>query len=426
MTAARLLTERFGELVAQLTAVEATKRHERSALMAGDYVDNDMFLNWKVKARDLISKICGKESEYYKDFERREKAYIGATSYSILLHLKPIFFAVKEDYEKGYLSLTKNSVPAEATDSEPEHEEWISAASALALMGARHSGARTICTRANVGLIKARAERFVRDGKSVDNVDIPANFWWAKGGNALTQNWKVGDFETWINDRTHLQAFGVTFRRSDIERARPKPDVEERAMADGEISEEGRQQLNGGRRLVGGPPQVRALAWDWVRMKELESEKMVTAVHTNKVFIVHGRDDGTRESVARFIDKLGLEAIILHERPNKGRTIITKFREEAEDVGFAVILMTPDDVGKAKDASDLKPRARQNVVFELGFFIGALRPGHVAALVKGEIERPSDFDGVVYISLDEADWQTRLGRELKAAGLDFDTSKLIL
>jgi predicted nucleotide-binding protein len=142
----------------------------------------------------------------------------------------------------------------------------------------------------------------------------------------------------------------------------------------------------------------------------------------SKVFIVHGHDDAARETVARFVEKLGFEAVILHERPNKGRTIITKFREEATGVGFAVVLMTPDDVGGAPGpaADHLRPRARQNVVFELGFFIGALGPEHVAALVKGNIERPSDFDGVVYISLDNGSWKTDLTRELEAAGYQID------
>jgi predicted nucleotide-binding protein len=145
----------------------------------------------------------------------------------------------------------------------------------------------------------------------------------------------------------------------------------------------------------------------------------------SQVFVVHGHDGEPREGVARFLERLGFEAIILHERPNKGRTIITKFREEAAGVGFAVVLMTPDDVGKAEKSPDLRPRARQNVVFELGFFIGALGPDRVAALVKGDIERPSDFDGVVYISLDEADWQMRLGRELQAAGYAIDWNKVM-
>ena len=120
----------------------------------------------------------------------------------------------------------------------------------------------------------------------------------------------------------------------------------------------------------------------------------------------------------------GFEPIILHERPNKGRALITKFREEAAGAGFAGVLMTPDEV-KAEAAAELKPRARQNVVFELGFFIGKLGPEQVAALVEGDIEIPSDFDGVVYIALDQADWQTKLGMELQEAGYQFNWNKVM-
>jgi predicted nucleotide-binding protein len=147
----------------------------------------------------------------------------------------------------------------------------------------------------------------------------------------------------------------------------------------------------------------------------------------SKVFVVHGHDGEARLAIARFIEQLGFEAVILHERPNKGRTIITKFREEAADVGFAVVLMTPDDVGGVPGTAvdQLRQRARQNVVFELGFFIGALGSEHVAALVKGDIERPSDFDGVVYISLDDRSWKMELGRELQAAGYQIDWNKVM-
>jgi predicted nucleotide-binding protein len=147
---------------------------------------------------------------------------------------------------------------------------------------------------------------------------------------------------------------------------------------------------------------------------------------SGKVFVVHGHDGEAREAIARFIsERLDLEPVILHERPNKGRTIITKFREESADVGFAVVVMTPDDLGKANDAPNLTPRARQNVVFELGFFIGALGPDRVAAVVKGDLERPSDFDGVVYISFDKEDWRTKLGKELQAAGYAVDWNKVM-
>jgi predicted nucleotide-binding protein len=156
--------------------------------------------------------------------------------------------------------------------------------------------------------------------------------------------------------------------------------------------------------------------------RETEAEP---ALDVSKVFVVHGHDGAPKAEVARFIERLGFEAIILHERANKGRALITKFREEAAGVGFAVVLMTPDDLGKAEGATDLNPRARQNVVFELGFFIGKLGPERVAALVKGNIEIPSDFDGVVYISLDQADWPTKLGLELQEAGYKFDWNKVM-
>jgi predicted nucleotide-binding protein len=157
-------------------------------------------------------------------------------------------------------------------------------------------------------------------------------------------------------------------------------------------------------------------------VEEVSQNSGVYAMPSGKrrVFIVHGHDDGTREAVARFLERLRFEAVILHERANKGRTIITKFREEAADIGFAVVLMTPDDHG-GKVTEPTNPRARQNVVFELGFFIGALGPERVAAIIRGEIERPSDFDGVVYIPFDAGNgWKQALGKELEAAGFTID------
>jgi predicted nucleotide-binding protein len=144
-----------------------------------------------------------------------------------------------------------------------------------------------------------------------------------------------------------------------------------------------------------------------------------------KIFIVHGRDREPREAVAAFLENIGFESVVLHERANRGRSIITKFREEAADVVFAIVLLTPDDFGGVADGklfecrpgANAKPRARQNVVFELGFFVGAFGPERVAALVKGDIERPSDFEGVGYISLEDEDWQAQLKRKLLAAGL---------
>lgn len=146
----------------------------------------------------------------------------------------------------------------------------------------------------------------------------------------------------------------------------------------------------------------------------------------NKVFVVHGHDDAARETVARFLERLDLEPVILHEQPNMGRTIIEKF-EDHSDVGFAVVLLTPDDVGAVRDRPhNLKPRARQNVVFELGYFAGVLGREKVCALAKGDIEIPSDYDGVVYIPLDDGNgWRMKLVQELKAADFDVDANKAI-
>lgn len=147
---------------------------------------------------------------------------------------------------------------------------------------------------------------------------------------------------------------------------------------------------------------------------------------TKKVFVVHGHDEGKREAVARFLDMLELEPIILHEQANKGRTIIEKFEDHA-DAGFAVVLLTPDDIGAVdRDKNDLKPRARQNVILELGFFIGKLGRKRVCALKSHCVENPSDVDGMVYINLDEPDaWKTGLVRELRAAGFDIDANRVM-
>ena len=116
--------------------------------------------------------------------------------------------------------------------------------------------------------------------------------------------------------------------------------------------------------------------------------------------------------------------MILHEQPSEGQTIIEKFEKHA-DVFFAVIILSPDDVGYAKDKqTDAQPRARQNVVFELGYFVARLGRHRVCALNKGEVEIPSDYGGVVYVPLDDAGaWKLTLARDMKSAGFDLDLNK---
>lgn len=127
--------------------------------------------------------------------------------------------------------------------------------------------------------------------------------------------------------------------------------------------------------------------------------------------------------VARFLQQLKLEPVILAEQANRGKTIIEKFEGHGQ-VRFAVALLTPDDTGSlGSDVNTPLPRARQNVIFELGFFIGCLGRNGVCALTKGEVEIPSDYSGVAYISMDDKDvWKLPLVKELKAAGIEVDAN----
>ncbi|HKS06041.1 MAG TPA: nucleotide-binding protein [Gemmatimonadaceae bacterium] len=137
----------------------------------------------------------------------------------------------------------------------------------------------------------------------------------------------------------------------------------------------------------------------------------------NRVFVVHGQNDAARSSVVSFLESLDLVGIVLHEQPNMGRHLLTKFIDEAAFVSFAVVLMTADDVG-ARRGENLLPRARQNVILELGYFLARLGQPRTCALVTPGLEAPSDFDGIVYIEMSSDEkWKVELRRELVAAGL---------
>ena len=151
--------------------------------------------------------------------------------------------------------------------------------------------------------------------------------------------------------------------------------------------------------------------------------KATERVTTNEVFVVHGRDDGAKEAAARFLGQLDLKPIVLHEQPNQGRTIIEKF-EDYGQVGFAVALLTPDDECIAQDGGGKsRYRARQNVILELGYFIGKLGRDRTCALILGDVEIPSDYDGVLYIKMDDGGaWKQQLIGEMKSAGLAIDAN----
>ncbi|XOD92424.1 TIR domain-containing protein [Klebsiella variicola] len=154
-------------------------------------------------------------------------------------------------------------------------------------------------------------------------------------------------------------------------------------------------------------------------------DKGNSVLANNKVFIIHGHDGEAKEKTARFIEKLGLEAIILSEQANQGKTIIEKL-EHYTDVGFAIVLYTGDDAGNTEAEAgigNLNARARQNVVFEHGLLMGRLGRHKVIPLVSGTLELPSDIQGVVYIN--DKNWQLEVAREIKSAVYDIDMNKVL-
>ena len=143
---------------------------------------------------------------------------------------------------------------------------------------------------------------------------------------------------------------------------------------------------------------------------------------SNRVFVVHGQNDPAKSAVVSFLSRVGLSGVVLHDQPSMGRHLLTKFMDEAEIVTFAIVLMTDDDMGGPK-GHDLAPRARQNVILELGYFLSHLGQDRVCALITPGLETPSDFDGIVYIRMNaDARWEAELERELLAAGMPLTAS----
>jgi len=151
------------------------------------------------------------------------------------------------------------------------------------------------------------------------------------------------------------------------------------------------------------------------------------ALPTNRrVFVVHGHDEEAKLATARFLEQLQLEPVVLSEKPNEGRTIIEKF-EHHSDVSYAIVLLTPDDMAfPADDSTAQRPRARQNVILELGYFIGRFTRSQVCALYKDSVELPSDLHGVLYVQMDPDDgWKLKVAKEMKAAGLAIDMNRVV-
>lgn len=149
-----------------------------------------------------------------------------------------------------------------------------------------------------------------------------------------------------------------------------------------------------------------------VKSNKKFSKKMDT------VFIVHGQDNELKNEIARFIEEIGLNTIILHEKENKGDTIIEKIERYSEEANYAIILYTPCDKGCKNNENDLKPRARQNVIFEHGYFVAKFGRKNVVAILKDNVEIPSDISGIVYINY--KDYKFDLMKELKSVGFNIN------
>jgi predicted nucleotide-binding protein len=197
------------------------------------------------------------------------------------------------------------------------------------------------------------------------------------------------------------------------------------------------------------------------RITEQYPEKFEYDLNNRKVFIVHGHDSSLKNDIEKYLRSLDLDPIILHKQADLGKTIIEKVEHYSDDVGFAVILLTKDDFGgippKADDYNELQkfalqsstgcvpslttdtqayrelekfikeiftglnPRARQNVIFEFGYFIGRVGRNRVAALCEEGIERPSDIDGLLFTLIDnKGEWRKKLAKEIDAAGIEID------
>ena len=157
------------------------------------------------------------------------------------------------------------------------------------------------------------------------------------------------------------------------------------------------------------------------------SPELAPITNQEKVFMMGGNDKDFNNAVARFVERLGFNVILFDELPNGGRTRIEKLKACMNLADFAIVLLTPDDVGASKDNPDgLKPRPSQDIIFALSHLLNELRPERVCTLCKKEIELPSYIGGQMHVMVDGGDdWKLKLVREIRYAGLPIDLNKLL-
>ncbi|WP_198514034.1 TIR domain-containing protein [Williamsoniiplasma luminosum] len=144
----------------------------------------------------------------------------------------------------------------------------------------------------------------------------------------------------------------------------------------------------------------------------------------NKIYVVHGHDVNSKNELKVILMEWGLETIVSQDKPPNGKTIIEGVLDDIEGAHYGIVLLTPDDVGYASTNGINpipKPRARQNVILEMGMIISRLGRNNVTILKKSEIEQPSDTDGLIYIAYDNSIKNSgafeKLRQNIKSAGI---------
>jgi predicted nucleotide-binding protein len=255
--------------------------------------------------------------------------------------------------------IDKKATPAGATMTTPTDGEWMSAYEARQFLQPHADAASAICRRAHAGLVKARAKWFIGFDEQQTDVEVPRQFWWAEGGDALEQNWVSGDFETWIKtivDRGRRegrhQAFGVTFRRQDIEQMRP---------------------------AITANPTVAPL--------------MARRPAARTVFIGHGGQSSEWLKLEKFLrHRLGLSPIEFNSTSAAGVATTERLMEMLARADFAFLILTGED---EQGTGEFHPRL--NVVHEAGLFQGKLGFKKAIILLEGGCEKFSNVHGLSHI-----------------------------
>jgi len=168
-------------------------------------------------------------------------------------------------------------------------------------------------------------------------------------------------------------------------------------------------------------PHFKQALKDIVNANPEYSSAQLKKVNGSTVFIIHGHDHGVKSELQLLLQNGGVHYVVLHEQPDSGRTIVDKLVEESARSSFAIAILTPDDL-----VTSGAYRARQNVILEMGYFIGLLGKDRVRLLVKGDVEIPSDLYGILYEKYDAAGaWKSKFAKELMAAGIFVDLQAVI-